>query len=190
MAHPSLRGGRDATVSADGQRVVVGRARPAAPSRSGDGVDGRYGWCVGCRGRFIFCRGCVSVRARCAPCARGHRLERHREANRKWSRTPEGRASGRQRQAAFRARRRRVTDTISTEAAPAPTPSPSPPSPMEGPVSGKESRAHVPRKPPEDRRILRCSRCHRVLSLFVFPSESFGVRPRRGRAPRAPRAPA
>jgi len=43
---------------------------------------------------------------------------------------------------------------------------------------------------PEERRVLRCARCHRVLSPFVFPSESFGVRRRQRRAPRQPRAPA
>jgi hypothetical protein len=176
--------------SAGGQRVVVGYACPAAPWRSG-GVDGRYGWCGGCRGKLVFCRGCVSVRARCAPCARRRRVEQHRQANRKWSRTPQGQASGRRRQAAFRARRRgRVTDTISTEAVPPPTPPPSPPSPMGGPVRGQESRAHVPREMPEAPCVLRCARCHRVLSCYVLPSESFAVRRRHRRVPRQPRAPA
>ena len=70
-------------------------------------------WCVGVG---VFCGGCASVRARCAACAGERRRAQRREANRAYGHSPLGRASGRERQARFRARRRaRVTDAISTQ---------------------------------------------------------------------------
>ena len=104
-------------------------------------MDGRFGRCVGCEEVKVFCCGCASVGARCDPCSAERRRWRHREANRTYSQSARGRASGRRRQARFRALRRGdVTDTISTEEPPPPT-SPSPSASIEA-TRTKEVSTH------------------------------------------------
>lgn len=149
-------------------------------------MDGRFGRCGGCEEIKVFCGGCASVGARCASCSGERRRALHRVANRAYGKSPLGRASGRERQARFRAvDRERVTDAISTEGSPAASSSSPPSSAMEA-ARTEEVFSNEPSVPTSDRRIavVRCACCGRVLSGRVQPSERS---PRLRRRPRIPR---
>ena len=149
-------------------------------------MDGRFGRCLGCGEVVVFCGVCASVKARCDACAGQRRRARHREANRAYSRSPRGRASGRERQARFRAARRaRVTDAISTEAVPPSMPSLPSTSAVEAPVTEEVSfHASGEFKKHQSIAVVRCACCGRVLSGRVRPSERSPAR--RRRRPRLP----
>ncbi len=155
-------------------------------------ADGRFGRCVGCSAVKVFCGGCASLKARCVLCAGARRRALHRVANRAYGRSPLGLASGKRRQASFRVRREAaVTDAISTEGSPSSMTSMPPTSVTEvaraEDVSPHESdiskiRVHI--------EVVRCARCHRVLTGRVRPSErSPDRRRRRPRLPTVVRAP-
>ena len=125
--------------------------------------------------------------ARCGGCAAERRRDLHRRANRVYGRSPQGRATGRARQARFRAARRGlVTDAISTEESPSPTSS----LPSSSTVEATRTEEVLPDesqdpKLPPSLGAARCARCGRALSGRVRPSERSP--PRGGRRPRAPR---
>jgi hypothetical protein len=161
-----------------------------APPRSGR-VDGRFGRCGGCVRVLVFCGVCASVRARCRPCAAERRRAGHREANRVYGRSPGGQASGRRRQARFRAGRgARVTDAISTQGSPPPMPS-SPSSSVEEATRIEEIPTDESSEPklPRHIAVVRCAGCGRALSGRVRPSERSPARRRGPRVPRLSRAP-
>jgi hypothetical protein len=158
-------------------------------------VDGRFGRCQGCGEVVVLCGVCASVRARCGACAEQRRRVLHRQANRRYGRSPDGRASGRVRQARWRAvHRGGVTDVLSTEAVPGSTPVTSPSCSEVEASRGEEVVADETqsRPSPSARTIanLRCARCGRVLSGRVRPSERSPERHRRRpRQPYGARAP-
>jgi hypothetical protein len=171
--------------------TVPSNAPGVQPSLRGRlAVDGRFGRCVGCSEVKVFCGGCASVAAKCAPCAGSRRRLKHRVANRAYSRSPLGRASGRRRQASFRGRQQaNVTDAISTQESTSSTTSVLPTSVTEAarPEVLSPHESSIPSvKTSVD--VLRCARCRRVLSGRVRPSERSPER-QRPRAPRLPRAP-
>ena len=158
-------------------------------------VDGRFRRCRGCGQVHVFCGSCASVGACCHGCASGRRREAHRQANRKYSRSPGGQASNRKRQQRWRGKiaalRLRVTDTISTED-PAPATTPMPSSSEVEPTRDAEISPHESSNPssdpgPAQDRALRCACCFRALSGRVRPSE--WTPPRRPGSRRAPRPP-
>lgn len=158
---------------------------PAPPWRGGWRMDGRFGRCAGCGQVQAFCGPCASVRARCASCAVPRRLALHRRANRAYSRSAAGRASGRERQARFRAGRRGgVTDGALTEESPSSTTSLPSVSVVEAArteeLSSDESAiASLPCRLAPPIGVARCVRCGRVLSGRVRPSERSPERRRR-----------
>lgn len=168
-------------------------------------VDGRFGRCKGCGAMKVFCGRCASVGARCESCAACHRRGEHRMANQEYGRSELGRASGKKRQARFRARHRGdrggVTDAFSTEESRSSTTSLASRSVVEAalpedlpphdtalpslpralpPLGASPLRAS---RPPLG--VVRCARCRCVLSGRVRPSERSPAS-RRRRRPRPP----
>lgn len=182
VEHPSPRGER----SDRARRRSACRQSARMSSRSARSeVDGRFGRCVGCAVVVVFCEVCASVHARCVTCARQRRREIQRAANRRWGTSPAGRASGRRRQADFRARRRRrVTDPISTETARPPTSLAAPSSAVEPARPEEGSRASSLRSFRHPIQAMQCARCGRVLSGRVQPSERSAPRRPSSRRPR------
>lgn len=174
-----------------GRRRSGCRQSASLSSRSArSDVDGRFGRCLGCVRVVVFCEVCSSVRARCRACAALRRRETHRKANRRWSTSSAGRASGRRRQAKFRARRQRVTDPISTQEPASPTLAPASSSAVEPTQPEEGSHASSLRSFRHPIGVAHCACCGRALSGRVQPSERTVPRRRSTRRPRPPaRAP-